>query len=1435
MTLRPALLLCALLAAASGAHAQITFRAASQAAVAAPAAAPAFQAAGTAVTGTGAVTPTWPPHQAGDVALLFVESAGGEAANLSTPAGFAAVPNSPQSTGAGTAGTRLTVYWARATSAAMANPTVADPGNHVYARILTYRGVIAAGNPWDATAGGVKAAASTSVSVAGVTTTVVNTRIVQAVARDNDSAAAAFSAQANANLTGITERDDAGTTSGNGGGLGIWDGSKANTGPTGNTTATVTNSVNAFMTIALRPPANGLTLNVPAGTVAGDVMVAAIAVRSAAVLITPPAGWSAQAATVQNGGNSSRQQLFYRVATGAEPASYTWLFDSVHAGAAGGIVGYSGVDTAAPIDAFGGNTTPQGADTQLQHRALSVNTTVADAMVVSAHAFGSSATWTAAGVNERVDVASLAVPNAIGISLAMYDATQAVAGPTGDRTASASGNGDTGSAHFLALRPFVPQPVLHWTMDQASWNGTAGEVVDLSGNGLHGVSLNGATTANATPAIAGSPGTCRYGSFDGVNDYLEVADNALLDVTDELTVMMWLRPTAYPTAGNLKSFVSKDANYEAHLTSTGNINWWWGGGALQLNSAGTVPLNQWTHVTLVYSRTGGYQRIFLNGVQDANTNNQTGALTTNNLPFQVGADQGFAGRNFAGLIDEVYVFRSALSAARIAQYMNATRACASTINHFAISHTGSGVGCSDQPITITAHDATHVAVDANALTVNLSTSNGKGTWTGIQAGGGTLNDPVAGDGAATYTFAVGSNSVTLLFRLANVAGTSETFSFGVSGGGFSELTGTASATDDPAFTMYGAGFRFRNTTDATDVVPTQISGKPSNVGWNAKTLRIQAINTDSVTGSCTNLFANQSQSVDLGAECNNPAACAGLGLSVNGTAVPTSNDNAGPGAAAYLGVSLNFDANSEADTVLSYPDAGLVSLHARFDLNTGVAGYEMVGSTNAFVVRPFGLAFRGANAATPIQHSSTAAGTLMAAAGDNFTMTVAAYRWSAGEDANNDGVPDGGVNITDNGATPNFAATAGVAAGANLPGVALGSVARGPACASAPSVALAGGAGTASDWCYSEAGNVIFTANVSDYLGAADADIPGSSALDGDAAGGYVGRFKPRQFAVTGAPTLVNRTDIAGCGASTFTYLNEELTLAFTLEARNTQGALTQNYTGAYAKLDLSSATNLNIGARSGATNLTGRVDASLAPTGSFTNGVANLGVRTGIRRATPDNPDGPFAGTQFGIAPNDNDPNAAGGVQMGAFNLDVDGNAVNDHFAVGPATELRFGRLWLQNAYGNGASVLPVPVETQYWNGSAFAVNGADSCTTLARSAISLTFAAPLAPCNTAVNAASVPFASGVGTLVLSAPGAGAQGSVLLTPNLGSTGGSYCDPGSYVAAASAPLGYLLGRWNDAANPDGDGNTAYDDKPGGRAVYGRYAQPRNFIFYRENY
>ena len=218
---------------------------------------PTYQAVGTVTSGTGAITPTWPTHQAGDVALLVIESAN-QAISLSTPAGFVEVTGSPQGTGTagGTAATRLAVYWKRATTSSESSPTVADSGDHQIARIITFRGVIGSGNPWDVTAGGVAASASTAVSIPGATTTVANTLVVTIVANGTDTTSAQTSGWTNANLTSLTERMDNNTSSGNGGGFGVATGVKATAGAYGATTATLaTSSVQGKLSIALKPAA----------------------------------------------------------------------------------------------------------------------------------------------------------------------------------------------------------------------------------------------------------------------------------------------------------------------------------------------------------------------------------------------------------------------------------------------------------------------------------------------------------------------------------------------------------------------------------------------------------------------------------------------------------------------------------------------------------------------------------------------------------------------------------------------------------------------------------------------------------------------------------------------------------------------------------------------------------------------------------------------------------------------------------------------------------------------------------------------------------------------------------------------------------------------------------------------------------------------------
>jgi hypothetical protein len=207
---------------------------------------------------------------------------------------------------------------------------------------------------------------------------------------------------------------------------------------------------NYGIVIALRPA--GLILNVPPATMAADVMIASIAARPDSAGILAPAGWILVRETAQPGGTPSRLATYYRVATAPEPASYTWTFAGAASGAAGGIASFSGVDTAAIVDAEGGNATASGTS----HTANAVVTTVADAMLVASFEFASTPSdWNPpAGMTEAVDEGSIAPPSDAGIGIEMAYGVQPAAGGTGNKTATAAGvAADNGAAHLLALRP----------------------------------------------------------------------------------------------------------------------------------------------------------------------------------------------------------------------------------------------------------------------------------------------------------------------------------------------------------------------------------------------------------------------------------------------------------------------------------------------------------------------------------------------------------------------------------------------------------------------------------------------------------------------------------------------------------------------------------------------------------------------------------------------------------------------------------------------------------------------------------------------------------------------------------------------------------------------------------------------------------------------
>lgn len=217
-------------------------------------------------------------------------------------------------------------------------------------------------------------------------------------------------------------------------------------------------------------------------------------------------------------------------------------------------------------------------------------------------------------------------------------------------------------------------PVLDVRMDESAWSGVSGEVTDqVAGN--NGTAFNGAATQGADPAIDGSPGTCRYGEFDGSDDYAAFADAAHLDLASELTVAIWINTRTIPGSG-LKSIVSKDTNYEFHVNDSGQIYGWWNdssGNVRSFNSGGaTVSVDTWHHVAITYA--SGSQVIYLDGAPVASASH-TGSLATNGLELQVGQDQGFIGRFWDGRLDELKIYDQVLDQAEIQTVMNETRPC----------------------------------------------------------------------------------------------------------------------------------------------------------------------------------------------------------------------------------------------------------------------------------------------------------------------------------------------------------------------------------------------------------------------------------------------------------------------------------------------------------------------------------------------------------------------------------------------------------------------------------------------------------------------------------------------------------------------------------------------------------------------------------------
>lgn len=192
-------------------------------------------------TSTGAPTATFPAtHGLNDILVLILQSS--NEADVTAPTNYNRLgPQNGIGAAASAGSTKSHIFWKRDTGSESV-PTIPDTGEHTYGVMLAIRGCPTTGDPFHFLGNAFKTTASTTGTSPKGATTVDACLILDIFVHAVDNASGQSSGQTNADLNSLTEQFDDGTTDGNGGGITVISGVKAEAGPIVSTTVTWANS-----------------------------------------------------------------------------------------------------------------------------------------------------------------------------------------------------------------------------------------------------------------------------------------------------------------------------------------------------------------------------------------------------------------------------------------------------------------------------------------------------------------------------------------------------------------------------------------------------------------------------------------------------------------------------------------------------------------------------------------------------------------------------------------------------------------------------------------------------------------------------------------------------------------------------------------------------------------------------------------------------------------------------------------------------------------------------------------------------------------------------------------------------------------------------------------------------------------------------------------
>jgi len=196
-----------------------------------------------------------------------------------------------------------------------------------------------------------------------------------------------------------------------------------------------------------------------------------------------------------------------------------------------------------------------------------------------------------------------------------------------------------------------PDLVGYWKFDETS--GTTAQ--DATGNGNDG-------TLNGDPQwVAGMLGGAL--EFDGEGDYVDIGNDPIFNITGQITVACWIKVSQFTDSWQAIFTMGDDSWRLQRQTTTDNLCWactgvtgtpgdWWLYGDVNVNDG------EWHHTAGVYD--GSKYYLYVDGELDA-FKDTSGTMSISSYPVMIGANAQQSGREFEGIIDDVRVYKRALT------------------------------------------------------------------------------------------------------------------------------------------------------------------------------------------------------------------------------------------------------------------------------------------------------------------------------------------------------------------------------------------------------------------------------------------------------------------------------------------------------------------------------------------------------------------------------------------------------------------------------------------------------------------------------------------------------------------------------------------------------------------------------------------------------